>query len=74
MQVLMTKINNYEQFVDEIIELQGLHEKETKGDWLAISLNRKRKILKKHGISLNENLWNVPLQILNEIIVEIKRS
>ena len=67
----MTKIKNYEQFVDEIISLQR---DRPEGVGLARTLVRKQIVLKKYGINLRTYLWEVPLNVLDEILVEIKRS
>jgi len=65
-------MDHYYSFVDKFAELQR-HESK-KGDRLAIILNRKRKILKKHGIEASEYSWNVPLNVLDEILKECRKN
>ena len=64
-------LKNYEDFVDEILELQR---DRPKGVGLARTLRRKNIVLKRYGINTRTYLWDIPLEILDEILVEIKRS
>lgn len=65
-------IDNYDQFVDEIIKLQ--RDKSEGGVGLTRTLNRKRIVLKRYNISINEHLWNIPLEILQSILDECRKK
>ena len=63
-------IKNYYDFAKEYTLLQG---DKPEGVGLARTLNRKRVVLRKHGIPLKTYLWAVPFNILDEIIKRSKK-
>ena len=64
-------IKDYYDFVDEFIKLQA---ERTTGDSVAIMLHRKQLVLKRYGYSANDYLWELRLEVLQEILTECKRS
>lgn len=64
-------IKDYDEFVSEFIKLQRGH---FKGDGVAITLKRKQRVLRRYGYKASDYLWSVPLEVLNEILKECKRS